>query len=197
MSLFVRTAVVPAFRSLAGFRSYLRRDFRYRCAYCGITEVYRRGADAFGIDHFRPRRLFPALSFHYPNLYYCCNTCNSYKGGTWPDAGEVANGFGFADPCECDPYADHFREEPDGSLTAASPVGRYSIDTLRLNRRELVRFRLRCAGIERSLERCLALLGDPGLEIHDEDRRLLEAAVSELRLEWNAILAGVPWGDLG
>ncbi len=165
MPLFTRSADVPRFRVAGRFKPFLRRDFRYQCAYCGITEVYRRGIDTFGADHFRPRSIFPDLEFEYPNLYYCCNQCNRYKGATWPDDDEVAGGFQFADPCVCDPFIQHFIKQKAGTLSAVTPAGEYTLDNLRLNCEELVRFRTRRARIQGLIERCLGKLRDPELPL--------------------------------
>ncbi len=165
MPLFTRSVDVPRFRVAGRFKPFLRRDFRYQCAYCGITEVYRRGIDTFGADHFRPRSIFPDLEFEYPNLYYCCNQCNRYKGATWPDDDEVAGGFQFAETCVCDPFIQHFIKQKAGTLSAVTPAGEYTLDNLRLNCEELVRFRTRRAQIQGLIERCLGKLRDPELPL--------------------------------
>ena len=53
------------------------------CAYCesslNITSSPR-------IDHFRPRNVFPQLTFEYNNLNYSCEMCNRNKSDLWDDA---------------------------------------------------------------------------------------------------------------
>jgi hypothetical protein len=104
MALFIRRNSVPVQIRPANYKPFLREDFQWRCAYCETTEVYRRGDEMFGIDHFRPKAKFPELDCHYPNLYYCCNSCNSHKGSAWPSPEREAAGDGFTDPCLRDPF---------------------------------------------------------------------------------------------
>ena len=195
MPFFTRSAAVPELKSATGFKPHLRRDFRYQCAYCGITEVYRRAVDSFGVDHFRPKSLFPDLEHHYPNLYYCCNQCNSYKGGTWPDAVEAEAGYAFADPCQYDPYERDLAQSNDARLIAQTPIGEYTLDNIRLNREELLRFRRRLAQILGRIALCRQLLGDSGWPAEEIRRSEMEAILNDLETEWKASLVGVPWED--
>ena len=73
MAFFIRRDDVLIQTQAAKYKPHLRIDFQWRCAYCETTEVYRRGVDVFGVDHFKPKAKFPELDCHYPNLYYCCN----------------------------------------------------------------------------------------------------------------------------
>ena len=46
----------PVMQGRTGYRNavpYLRRDFDFRCAYCGIHEQMKGGPQAFCIDHFK------------------------------------------------------------------------------------------------------------------------------------------------
>ncbi|MFN7919047.1 MAG: hypothetical protein U0Q16_03065 [Bryobacteraceae bacterium] len=186
MAKFVRTANVPRYRNPARYKQFLRIDFRYRCAYCGITEVYRRGDDAFGADHFRPRRLFPELACHYANLYYCCNRCNSFKGDSWPSDEEASAGFVFADPCQEDPYEVHLAVHDDGTLTPLTPCGLYTLDRLRLNREQLVIYRTRQFRIASRLQRCAADLRQLDKLRRGAATADVEAALAGLLREWES-----------
>ena len=111
MSRFNRTSRnVPTFSDYTSYRPYLRKDFEYQCAYCEMTEASVFGIETFGIDHFKPKKVFPGLICVYENLYYCCNDCNRYKGAVWPSAERTAEGYFFPDPCACDPLLDHLQE---------------------------------------------------------------------------------------
>ncbi len=59
---------------LAGWevRAYLLHKYKYRCAYCGKTEV------PFEIDHIRPRSR--GGSNRISNLALACHSCNTTKG---------------------------------------------------------------------------------------------------------------------
>ena len=69
-------------------REYLRRDFENRCAYCMIHETQGGGAEAFWIDHFKPRSKGGYVN-DYNNLYWAC----------MPSPPERRKGYRFADLC--------------------------------------------------------------------------------------------------
>ncbi len=50
------------------------------CAYC---EASLNITSSAYIDHFRPRSLFPELTFEYNNLNYSCQICNRNKSDSW------------------------------------------------------------------------------------------------------------------
>lgn len=189
MPHFRRSIGIPRFAAYQSYRPYLRTDFRHQCAYCGITEVYRRSDEGFGIDHFRPKKLFPELETQYENLYYCCNRCNRYKGFAWPTETGIANGFQFCDPCEADPYESHLSTAPDGSLHAHTPSGEYTLHRLRLNRKELLDFRTRRAALRTRIDACRAILGQLNLHPSDPRQNAIEAVIEELQREWNSSFA--------
>ena len=123
------------FRDYRKYKPYLRIDFEYRCAYCGITE-YRWGSERnFVVEHFRPRSRFPDLATVYSNLYYACNRCNDLKGDTWPSPLEIELGYMWPDPCACEVYREHLRELDNGMLEPITPAGIYTTENLMLNLR--------------------------------------------------------------
>ena len=138
--IFRRSPDVPALDDYTLYRPFLRRDFEFRCAYCLRHEFFFGGGEAGEIDHFRPRHLFPALVNPYPNRSWCCRKCNAVKGGTWPAEAQAERGLRFLDPC-ADDQNDHWQAHADGTLTASTLPGRYTIRHLRLDRPTLVEFR--------------------------------------------------------
>jgi len=182
MSQFLRQESPPHFEDYREYRPYLRRAFRYVCAYCERTEAVLGGEEFFEIDHFRPRAKFPDLVTHYPNLYYACGRCNRHKLGTWPSPGLLAKGFRFADPCAEDMYVSHLEEAADGRLHALTTCGEYTRVHIRLNRRDVVSWRLerRSAASDARilentvsrLENLLATDSDPA--VRDEVRQELD-----------------------
>jgi 5-methylcytosine-specific restriction endonuclease McrA len=46
------------------------------CYYCSLKNIVT--AANIG-DHFRPKRIFPELSLHRPNIKPCCNECHNKK----------------------------------------------------------------------------------------------------------------------
>lgn len=180
----VRRAQQPKrYKDSKRYKPFLRVDFTYRCAYCGVTE-HRWGSERnFVVEHFRPRSLFPELATHYPNLYYACNRCNDLKGDQWPSEAQWREGVGWVDPCLSDPEVDHLAERPDGTLTPLSLAGHYTIEHLRLNRREyLVVWR-------RERRRLREDMGLTERLIRRVERRELPGLGAEWREELRALIA--------
>ena len=126
----------PAMRGRTGYRNaepYLRRDFNYRCAYCGVHEQLKGGPKAFCIDHFKPRSKGGPVN-DYNNLYWVCIPCNIIKHDKWPTEEQQRQGYRFADPCREQDSGVHFVESDNGLLRPLTPCGEYHVSTLRLNR---------------------------------------------------------------
>jgi len=184
MARFTRaTQKIPEFSDYRRYRPYLRIDFRRRCAYCEMTEASVLGVTAFGVDHFRPRRWFPDLDCVYENLYYCCNDCNRYKGSVWPPLHRVSEGYFFPDPCECDPFVDHLKENEQGRLVPITRAGSFSLEVLRLNREACIRFRTRRIETHRRIVECRTRL--KSTIAPPEVRALLEQILGELEIEYS------------
>lgn len=161
---FKRGESPPPQKRYQDYKPYLRKDFRARCAYCLIHEAHFGGLRNYHVDHFRPRTLFPKLLLTYTNLYYACSLCNTFKGETWPSRTQLRAGFAFGDPCKEDVYRKHFRiDERDGSLHARSKVGLYTSEHLRLNRRQLQRYRRMQLETRRACDELRSALRMPGL----------------------------------
>jgi len=143
--IFRRSVNVPRFSDYHLYRDpYLRPDFQYRCAYCLTHEFYFLQGDGGEIDHHRPLHAafydFSSLKNTYSNLYWTCSQCNSEKGNLWPTDAEYSEGFRFLNPCAED-HNDHWDTHPDGTVTAKTSIGRYTIRFIRLDRRRLTHLR--------------------------------------------------------
>lgn len=160
--IFQRSADVPVWDSYKAYRPILRRDFDYQCAYCRRHEFFFGGGEAGEIDHFRPRHLFPLLINSYSNLYWSCRKCNAFKSGTWPSASQLGRELRFLDPC-ADNQADHWRMNADGTLTALTLTGRYTVEHICLNRPTLVEFRSLIFGLQLRVKAIKAALGNAHL----------------------------------
>ncbi len=126
----------PIMRGRVGYRNaepYLRRDFDFRCAYCGVHEKIKGGPRAFCIDHFKPRSRGGSVN-NYNNLYWVCIPCNIIKHDKWPTREQLRRGYRFADPCREQDVGVHFVESEDGLLQPLTLCGEYHVSTLRLNR---------------------------------------------------------------
>jgi hypothetical protein len=113
------------------FRPWLRDEFIFRCVYCLRRERWEPGHTVFEIDHLHPIAVHPELALDYINLRYCCDVCNSVKGGRL-----------FADPCRT-LLAANLKIEADGQMVGRTPDARRIIDVLGLNDDEFVQYRAR------------------------------------------------------
>ncbi len=142
--IFHRSENVPHLDDPLDYRDpYLRPDFQYRCAYCLTQEYYFLDGEAGEVDHHRPLhppkllgKDFSHLKNVYSNLYWSCSRCNLYKGNRWPTDAEYAQGERFLDPCAEDHDA-HWDTHSDGTVTAKTSTGRYTIRNIRLARPRL------------------------------------------------------------
>lgn len=161
----IRNADPGPFKSWSTYKPHLQRLFRHRCAYCLSHEKLMSRFDAMEVDHFRPtgRPEFAHLKCAWANLYYCCRRCNHHKSSTWPNAEDLEKERRFFDPCEEDPD-EHFRLTRDesgnenGEIASETPAGQYSIEKIRLNRRQLIAIRLDIAREERADRKRLDLV---------------------------------------
>lgn len=118
-------------------RAALEEDFEGCCAYCLFHDPLM---EAFEVEHFRPRKLFPALARDYANLRYACRICNLAKGETWPSPEQEREGVVFVDFTR-EPWSRHFELIGAGILSPLSRPGAFTLDKLALNRQSLVRRR--------------------------------------------------------
>lgn len=181
--IFRRSPDVPQYSEYRRYRDgYLRPDFRYRCAYCLTHEFYFLQGDGGEIDHFRPIHArehdFSNLKNEYSNLYWTCGQCNSEKGNLWPTQAEYAEGFRFLDPCFEDHDA-HWETHTNGTLTAKTNTGRFTIQFIRLNRQRLIELRRRMSAYQ---QKVTALeLEMKRRDLPDEQRILLQAYLADIK----------------
>ena len=107
--------------------------YDYRCGYCGVTEVDSGGA--LSIDHYRPVSDNGDESDE--NLVYACFRYNMYKSDYSPNAAQIAVGHFVLHPLQ-DAVSQHVHEnELTGELEPLTETGRFHIEILHLNRRQL------------------------------------------------------------
>lgn len=119
-------------------RIFVARRARSRCEYCCSAEE-NSGEDYF-IDHVVAESRGGADSPE--NLAWCCFWCNCFKQARSEardrQTGDIVPLF---NPRK-DNWHDHFRWTRDGlTIVGRTPIGRATIDALRLNRPNLVRGR--------------------------------------------------------
>ena len=113
---------------------HLRKDFVYTCAYCGIREGDLGGSDSFQIDHFKPTNM--GGDDNYPNLYYCCTTCNGKSGKSDHYTSTML------DPCKEDIWNDHLSlDEQTYYCNEKTTLGKEFIGLIKLNRIKYIKRR--------------------------------------------------------
>lgn len=145
----------PQYSSYRSYRSYIINNCTCKCSYCSIRESESVGT-TFEIDHFRPKKLFPKLENDIYNLRLACRKCNLFKSDFWIDASLGCNRD--CNNCNnkiCTKNIERFFDSmnEDVSLIMAmdnnfllqpinnSFVSKYTIDKLRLNRKNLIDLR--------------------------------------------------------
>lgn len=153
-------------RHLSGwFHEGVRSESLELCAYCDGRLGEQSAAT---IDHFFPRRTFPALVLCWDNLYPACDACNEKcKGVRWschllrPDADLVAGAQAdeecFAYWFSIDPASGRLTPAPQAARRARARA-RLTIRVFGLNRPRLCQARLDAYGLlmtadEAALER--------------------------------------------
>ena len=117
----------------------LRAEGRSQCVYCAIGEYYFGGYRNYHVEHYRPKRKFPALTNIIRNLFYSCSICNAFKGSDWPNEpdDEFALAF-YPDPSAVD-YGAIFQVSPVSHVVAGTnTASSYVVERLFLNRPQLI-----------------------------------------------------------
>ena len=150
-------------RLLSDVKPALRSLFHGKCAYCESNVEASGHGD---IENYRPKKIYPLLTYELGNLLYTCAVCNQrYKRDQFPLEGESPAGgaggryerrylpvFDISEerPLLLNPYfdwpAEHLSFVENDKLrevraTGLTERGRVSIDVLGLNRPELLRWR--------------------------------------------------------
>jgi uncharacterized protein (TIGR02646 family) len=167
------------------FKPALRTEFEKKCVYCRTPDSVR-GYAGFGVDHYRPKHAFPQLQTTYSNLFYCCNQCNSRKGGYWAEQAQER----VPNPCD-DEMQRHVRFVR-AEVQARSHRGTVMLDLLDLNDPDVVQLRkaveqtlVLCNRTVRQIQATLASLE----QLADSEERA--AAVMKLQEEKTKLLATI------
>lgn len=115
----------------------------HRCEYCRLSQL--RQEATFHVDHVRPVRDGGPSTLD--NLALACVSCSLRKGARTnvidPGSMELVRIF---DP-RTQVFGDHFAVHKNGTITGKTPVGRATVDALRMNRELAVQ--LRCEEMDR------------------------------------------------
>jgi hypothetical protein len=119
----------------ASIREQVRQRAGCACEFCSISEMDVGGL--LTIDHFHPQSRGGSDSSE--NLIYACVNCNQYKRDYWPRDGDALRLWNPRDAL----FSEHFVEAENGQLIALTTIGDFTLRRLRLNREQLVQYRLR------------------------------------------------------
>lgn len=122
----------------AELRRRIRAKFRDHCAYCRTPEALT--VVIFEFEHILPRSLGGDTSVE--NLCLSCPTCNRYKSDRTFGVGDKQTRMTALFHPHRDAWNDHFSWSEDATeLIGLTPSGKATIDTLRMNRPQLIRVR--------------------------------------------------------
>jgi hypothetical protein len=120
------------------YKPLLKVEFEAHCVYCLRRDALSPYNDNFGVDHYRPRKLFPHLEREYSNLFYACNRCNATKGSFWRDSA-VHPDF-IPNPCD-HVMAEHLSFHNTLRIVPLSPAGECAVEILRLDDPTMITYR--------------------------------------------------------
>lgn len=147
-----------------------------------MHEFHVGGEAGCEIDHHRPQNgafARPDLMNVYENLYWCCRECNQNKGDMWPSPEQYNSGLRFLDPCQPeDDHDRHIQTNTDGTITAKTSPGLYTVEHLMLWREMLVFHRERCYRWQKEQIALTELLATRA--INDTERSAIETRLAEL-----------------
>jgi 5-methylcytosine-specific restriction endonuclease McrA len=107
------------------------------CEYCRCQTRY---TDSFSIDHIKPREQQGVTALE--NLALACLGCNQYKGKRTSALDPVTNQVVPLFHPRQNRWEDHFGWSDDFTqMIGLTPIGRATVDALRLNRAALVNLR--------------------------------------------------------
>lgn len=116
----------------------VRGRYGFRCGYCGVSESDTGGE--LTVDHHQPVTAGGDDSDE--NLVYACFRCNTYKADFFPMPADIQKARRVLHPLR-DPISFHLREnEQTGWLEPLTETGRFHALLLRLNRPQLVEYRM-------------------------------------------------------
>lgn len=119
----------------AAIREKLRVRANFASKYCGVSEISTAGL--LTIDHVLPKSQGGKDSL--ANLVYCCHSCNEFKGAYYPKSSVQ---LPLWNP-RIESSETHFLELIDGRIHSLTDIGEFTIRRLRLNRLQLIAYRLK------------------------------------------------------
>lgn len=105
----------------------LEEDFFGICGYCG--KHFKATLCDSQIEHFIPKKKYPAYENIYSNLILSCKVCNNKKRCDWPSKDPLKNVTddgkkGYIDPASNE-YDSNLERKEDGNIIGITDVGEY------------------------------------------------------------------------
>lgn len=119
------------------YKPYLREEFANKCVYCRMPDTMK-DYEMYGVDHYRPKSIFPKLLTTYSNLFYCCNPCNRRKREYWPPRQMTRTRF-IPNPCDHEMFT-HLRFA-GAKVNARTTAGEVAHEVLDLDDPKAVEYR--------------------------------------------------------
>lgn len=111
---------------------------QHLCEYCKSPKAY--SPSPFDTEHIRPISLGGETIFE--NLAYACNGCNGHKYNKTHAADPIDESIVLLFNPRTHEWKDHFVWDTQGVIIIGiTPTGRATVDSLKLNRDEIVRLR--------------------------------------------------------
>ena len=126
----LRTQSPGFYSNYRSYKAHLKIEFERKCVYCCQPDSIAPNANSYGVDHYKPKSIFPQEATNYGNLFYCCSSCNTWKGNYWPKPSDLLTRF-IPNPCDHVMF-DHLRFQ-GASVIAKSSAGEFAVERLDLN----------------------------------------------------------------
>lgn len=144
------------YKAYRTYKKHLKIEFDGTCVYCRMPDSLSE-EKSYAVEHYRPKRQFPALETDYSNLYYSCCDCNSHKGTFWPSMSQMSLGIFIPNPCDYVMH-EHLRLQPEGAIKFHSFAGQWTIETLDLNAPNRIKKRYAFLTIKKNMDAAISLL---------------------------------------
>ena len=129
-----RTQTPPQYSDYRRYKPHLKKEFSNKCVYCRKSDALE-DVSGFHVEHYRPKDKFKHLVTNYENLYYSCAACNRYKYTYWSEAREKR----IVNPC--DHIMSHHLKFEMNEVVFLSEPGKTSLNILRLNSHQSIKYR--------------------------------------------------------
>jgi len=145
----------PTTGTYTDWKSLLANEGFHQCVYCALPDAALGGERNFHVEHYKPKSKakFKHLENKIKNLFYACPICNVFKSDKWPATPKKDHSVAaYPDPSKID-YNILFQvSELTGTITGKFVASKYLIESLHLNRPQLIFERRIYSADERSLK---------------------------------------------